>query len=156
MFPMGPTSAGEVNMKTGSGSTGLHGEAFGLFRDKSIAFAKAPGGQDLPFRRTDFGGKLGGTLIQDKAFFFLDVEHVTQDAHRAVVLPSPFQAETGSFSSPFRNTSASGKLDWRLRARPMPSTGLPTTGTSRWMTSATGIRFIRTTTTRRRTPSDWI
>jgi hypothetical protein len=108
----GPTSAGELNMKTGSGSAGLHGEAFALFRDQSIAFANAPGGQDLPFRRTDFGGKLGGTLIQDKAFFFLDVEHVTQDAHRAVVFPAPFQAETGSFSSPFRNTSASGKLDW--------------------------------------------
>jgi hypothetical protein len=108
----GPTSAGELNMKTGSGSAGLHGEAFALFRDQSIAFANAPGGQDLPFRRTDFGGKLGGTLIQDKAFFFLDVEHVTQDAHRAVVFPAPFQAETGSFSSPFRNTSATGKLDW--------------------------------------------
>jgi hypothetical protein len=110
---VGPTSAGEVRMRTGSGGTGLHGEAFGLFRDKSIAFAKAPGGQDLPFQRTDFGGKLGGTLIQDKAFFFLDAEHVTQDAHRAVVLPSPFQALTGSFSSPFRNTSAAGKLDWQ-------------------------------------------
>ena len=109
----GPTSAGEIRMKTGSGSTGLHGQAFGLFRDKSITFAKAPGGQDLPFQRTDFGGKLGGTLIQDKAFFFLNVEHVTQDMHRAVVLPSPFQALTGSFSSPFRNTSASGKLDWQ-------------------------------------------
>ena len=107
-----PTSAGEVNMKTGLGTAGLHGEAFGLFRDKSIVFASAPGGQDLPFRRTDFGGKLGGTLVQDKAFFFLDVEHVTQDAHRAVVFPAPFQVQTGSFSSPFRNTSASGKLDW--------------------------------------------
>jgi hypothetical protein len=113
----GPTSTGEIRMKTGSGSTGLHGEAFGLFRDKSILFANAPGRQDLPYQRTDFGGKLGGTLIQDKAFFFLDVEHVTQDAHRAVVLPSPFQALTGSFSSPFRNTSASGKLDWQPSSR---------------------------------------
>jgi hypothetical protein len=109
---VGPGSAGEVSMKTGSGGPGLHGEAFGLFRDRSIAFAKAPGGQDLQFQRTDLGGKLGGTLIQDKAYFFLDAEHVTQDAHRAVVFPAPFQALTGSFSSPFRNTSASGKLDW--------------------------------------------
>jgi len=110
---VGPTSAGELHMRTGSGGTGLHGEALGFFRDKSLGFAKAPGGQDLQFQRTDFGGKLGGTLVQDKAFFFLDVEHVTQDAHHAVVFPAPFQAFTGSFSSPFRNTSASGKLDWQ-------------------------------------------
>ncbi len=110
---VGPTSAGEVHMKTGSGGPGLHGEAFGLFRDRSIGFAKAPGGQDLQFQRSDFGGKLGGTLIQDKAFFFIDAEHVTQDAHRAVVFPAPFQALTGSYSSPFRDTSASGRLDWQ-------------------------------------------
>jgi hypothetical protein len=110
----GPTSSGAVNLMTGSGGSSLHGEVFGLFRDKSIGFAKAPGGQDLAFQRTDFGGKLGGTLIQDKAFFFLDVEHVSQDAHRAVVLPSPFQALSGSYSSPYRNTSASGKLDWQV------------------------------------------
>ena len=119
MFPSatGLTSSGEVSMISGSGGTGLHGEAFGLFRDQSIGFARAPGGQDLNFQRTDFGGKLGGTLIQDKAFFFLDAEHVTQDAHRAVVLPSPFQAFTGSYSSPFRNTSATGKLDWQPSAK---------------------------------------
>jgi Carboxypeptidase regulatory-like domain len=109
----GPTSAGTVSLITGSGGTGLHGEAFGWFRDKSIGFAKQPGGQDLAFRRTDFGGRLGGTLIKDKAFFFLDAEHVIQDANRAVVMPSPFQAFSGSFSSPFRNTSASGRLDWQ-------------------------------------------
>ncbi len=109
----GPTSAGTVSLITGSGGTGLHGEAFGWFRDKSIGFAKQPGGQDLPYRRSDFGGKLGGTLIKDKAFFFLDAEHVIQDANRAVVMPSPFQALSGSFSSPFRNTSATGKLDWQ-------------------------------------------
>jgi len=112
----GPTSAGAVRMTTGAGGTGLHGEAFGLFRDKSIGFAGQPGGQDLAFRRGDFGGKLGGTLIQDKAFFFLDAEHVTQDAHRPVVMPFPFQALTGSYSSPYRNTSATGKLDWNASA----------------------------------------
>ncbi|MGC2194284.1 MAG: carboxypeptidase-like regulatory domain-containing protein, partial [Terriglobales bacterium] len=113
----GPTSAGAVSLLTGYGGSGLHGEAFGWFRDKSIGFAKAPGGQDLEFQREDFGGRLGGTLIQDKAFFFLDAEHVSQDAHRAVVMPLPFQVFTGSYSSPFRNTSASGKLDWQVSNR---------------------------------------
>jgi len=110
----GLTSAGEARMNTGSGGTGLHGELFALFRDQGLAFANAAGGQDLKYQRSDFGGKVGGTLIQDKAFFFLDGEHVTQDTHRAVVLPSPFQKLTGSYSSPFRNTSGSGRLDWQV------------------------------------------
>jgi len=110
----GPTSAGEVQMSTDSGSSGLHGELFGLFRDNSIGFARAAGGQDLSFRREDAGGKFGGTLIRDKAFFFLDAEHVSQDARQAVVWPAPFQGLTGWYSSPYRNTSASGKLDWQV------------------------------------------
>ena len=110
----GLTSSGAVHMTTGSGSNDLHGEGFGLFRDNSILFAKSPGRQDLSFQRSDFGGRLGGALIKDKVFFFLGAEQVSQDARRAVVIPAPFQALTGSFSSPFRNTSASGKLDWHL------------------------------------------
>ncbi len=110
----GLTSSGVVHMLTGSGSNDLHGEGFGLFRDNSILFARAPGKQDLSFQRTDFGGQFGGALIKDKAFFFLSGEHVIQDARRAVVLPEPFQSLTGSFSAPFRNTSATGKLDWHL------------------------------------------
>ncbi len=110
----GASSAGGVRMNSGSGGTGLHGDVFGLFRDKAIGFARAAGGQDLKNQRTDFGGRAGGTLMQDKAFFFLSGEHVTQDVHRAVVIPAPFQALTGSYSSPFRDTSAVGKLDWQV------------------------------------------
>jgi len=110
----GLTSSGVVRMSTRSGTENLHGEGYGLFRFKSLGFAKAPGGQDLQFQREDFGGRVGGALIKDKWFFFLDVEHVNQDGHRAVVMPAPLQSFTGSFSSPFRNTSASGKLDWNL------------------------------------------
>jgi len=110
----GLTSSGVVHIRTGSGSNDLHGEGFGLFRDNSILFAKQPGKQDLSFQRYDFGGSFGGALIKDKAFFFLSGERVKQDARQAVVLPAPFQSLTGSFSAPFRNTSATGKLDWHV------------------------------------------
>ena len=110
----GLTSSGVVHMTSGSGSNELHGEGFGLFRNNSVLFARAPGKQDLSFQRTDFGGRFGGAFIKDKAFFFLSGEHVRQDARQAVVIPAPFQSLTGSFSSPFRNTSATGKLDWHL------------------------------------------
>ena len=67
---------------------------------------KRAGGDAVFFQRTDFGGRFGGALIKDKAFFFLSGEHVSQDARRAVVIPAPFQSLTGSFSSP----SATGLL----------------------------------------------
>jgi hypothetical protein len=110
----GPTSSGAVSMTTASGTNNLHADVYGLFRDHSALFAKAPGGQNLKFLREDFGGRVGGALIRDKAFFFLGGEYVHQDANRAVVMPSPFQALTGSYSAPFRNTSGTGKLDWQF------------------------------------------
>jgi len=109
---VGPTSSGVVEMTTHSGTNNLHGNAYGLFRNHSILFANMPGKQDLPYSRQDVGGGLGGALIKDKAFFFLGGEYLNLDAHRAVVMPSPFQAFTGSFSAPFRNVSGSGRLDY--------------------------------------------
>src|SRR5882724_4135370 len=51
------TSSGAVNVSTKSGTNQYHGQAFGLFRDRSIN-AKPPGGVDLPFQRQQFGGKV--------------------------------------------------------------------------------------------------
>ena len=111
----GLTTAGAVSLKTYSGANPLHGEAFGFFRDHSIGFANQAGGQDLPFTRSAFGGKVGGALIKDKAFFFLDAERVNQNASQAVSIPPPFQALTGRFSAPYRNTAASARLDWQVK-----------------------------------------
>ena len=111
---LGPTSSGAVEMMTHTGTNNLHGNAYGLFRNHSILFAKMPGRQDLPYQREDFGGGVGGALIKDKAFFFLGGEYLNLDAHRAVAMPLPFQALTGSFSAPFRNTSGTGRLDWEF------------------------------------------
>jgi hypothetical protein len=110
----GPTSSGAVSILTNIGTNNLHGGAYGLFRDHSVLFANAPGKQDLPFHRDDVGGQVGGALAQDKAFFFLGAEYLRQNANRAVVIPAPFQALTGSYSAPFRNTSATGRLDWEF------------------------------------------
>ena len=111
---IGPTSSGVVDMTTHSGNNNLHGNAYGLFRDNSILFAKMPGQQDLQYQREDVGGGVGGALIKDKAFFFLGGEYLNLDARRAVAMPLPFQSLTGSFSAPFKNTSGTGRLDWEF------------------------------------------
>ncbi len=70
------TSSGAVNVSTKSGTNHYHGEAFGLFRDRTVGGASTPGGGSLPFQRSQFGGNLGGAIIKDKLFFFLDAERI--------------------------------------------------------------------------------
>lgn len=106
------TSSGGVNVTTRSGTNNVHGQAFGFFRDSSIA-ARLPG-PPAPFQRSQFGGNLGGPIIKDKMFFFMDAERTKQDLQAPVPLSGPLGVFTGGFSSPFRETNLLGKLDYNL------------------------------------------
>src|SRR5579859_5175476 len=106
------TSSGAVNVVTRSGSNKWHGEAFYLFRDHSVG-AKISD-TDVPFQRNNFGGNLGGPIFKDKLFFFIDGERAKQDFIESVANAGPFGSLNGGFNSPFRDTSAFGKLDWRI------------------------------------------
>src|SRR5246127_1578981 len=77
------TSSGAVNVTTRSGTNALHGEAFGFFRVRSMG-AAAPGGNDFYNQRSQYGARLGGPVIKDKLFFFLDTERTKQDAFAPV------------------------------------------------------------------------
>src|SRR6202795_3669007 len=61
------TSSGSVNITTKSGTNGFHGEAFYFFCDQSMN-AAVPGDSTHPFQRNQFGGDLGGPIIQNKLF----------------------------------------------------------------------------------------
>lgn len=116
------TSSGAVNVVTRSGTNKWHGEGFGLFRDHTLAAKSAP--TDLYFQRNNFGGNLGGPIIKDKLFFFVDAERLKQDAGAPVINGAnilnaaggigDFSALNGSFNSPFRDTEGVAKLDWRI------------------------------------------
>ena len=94
------TSSGSVNISTKSGTNSLHGEAFYFFRDQSMN-ANLPGASKNPFQRNQFGGSLGGRIIKDKLFFFLDAERTKQDLLDPVIPGAPFANLVGSFNSPF-------------------------------------------------------
>lgn len=106
------TSSGAVNVVTRSGTNKWHGQAFGLFRDHTLAAKSAP--SDLYFQRNNFGGNLGGPIIKDRVFFFLDAERLKQDASAPVINGGIFSGLNGSFNSPFRDTEGIAKLDWRI------------------------------------------
>jgi hypothetical protein len=107
------TASGAINVATRSGTNSYHGQAFGAFRDQAAGFANFPGGQSLPFQRSQYGGRFGGAIIKDKLFFFADSERTLQASVDPVVVAPPFSALSGGFAAPFHSESTEGKLDWQ-------------------------------------------
>jgi hypothetical protein len=105
------TSSGAVNVATKSGTNSIHGGAFGLFRDSSQA-AGFPA--DAQFQRSQFGGDVGGPIIKDKLFFFIDGERTLQHASAGVLVSPPFNDLTSTFPAPFHETDLIGRVDWQV------------------------------------------
>jgi len=109
------TTSGAINVTTRSGTNTIHGEAFGSFRDSSLAAAlPAPPGLSEPFQRSQYGGRLGGPIIENKFFFFLDGERTLQHEQAPVLVAAPFEQYSGSFSSPFHENNLMAKADYQL------------------------------------------
>ena len=69
------TTSGAINVTTRSGTNAIHGEAFDFFRDSSLAAAlPSPPGLSEPFQRSQYGGRVGGPIIKNRFFYFLDGE----------------------------------------------------------------------------------
>ena len=105
------TSSGSVNITTKSGTNSLHGDGFYYFRDQSLN-ANLPGASDNYFQRNQFGGSLGGPILKDKLFFFLDAERNKQDLLDPVIPGGDFSSLRGSFVSAFPDTQVIGRLDY--------------------------------------------
>jgi hypothetical protein len=85
----GGASGGVVNIVSKTGSNKYHGSLFGYFRDKRFdarnAFDFNPKGKS-PYSRQQFGGSLGGKIIENKTFFFLSAEGLRQNQTSFVTL----------------------------------------------------------------------
>ena len=122
------TSSGAVNVTTKSGTNAFHGEAYGAFRDSTLGSAKlvqpfnpnfgvTPGASEFiaaPFQRNQEGGNIGGPILKDKLFFFIDGERTLQHLAAPVAEGAPFQAYSGTFPAPFKEGEVMGRLDYSL------------------------------------------
>lgn len=73
----GRSAGGVINIVTKSGTNSLHGSGFDFFRNNALDarnFFNEKGQDQNPFHNNQFGGALGGPIIKDKTFFFLDYE----------------------------------------------------------------------------------
>jgi carboxypeptidase family protein len=69
----GSFTGGLVNAITKSGTNEFHGDAFGYFQNKSLA-GKRDDPTFLNYRTWQFGGDVGGPIIEDKLHFFAAVD----------------------------------------------------------------------------------
>src|SRR5262249_10982105 len=96
------------------GADALHGNAFFNYRNRSAGSASQPGGLDLPYDRSQFGGSIGGALIKDKAYFSVGANHTRQGGDNPVGLSFPFNLLSGGYDSPYRDTGVLGRIDYRV------------------------------------------
>jgi hypothetical protein len=66
-----------VNIVTKSGTNGFHGDLFEYFRNDALDarnYFDPTSSPKAPFHNSQFGGSLGGPIVKDKTFFYVDYE----------------------------------------------------------------------------------
>src|SRR5580700_2732559 len=91
----GRYAASQVNYVTKSGTNAFHGNMYELWNGSSLNaanfFTDASGGQKPDTQVNHYGGSLGGPVLRDKLFFFVDAEQVriTLPIAATVTVPTP-------------------------------------------------------------------
>jgi hypothetical protein len=88
----GRFNGGVINLTTKAGTNGFHGTAFEFLRNEGLnarnLFAPANGPMPV-FRRNQFGGVLGGPIVKDRTFFFVDYQGTRQEIGRVRISTVP-------------------------------------------------------------------
>jgi len=90
----GRSAGGVINIVTKSGTNSLHGSGFDFFRNNALDarnYFNQVGQQQNPFHNNQFGGALGGPIVKDKTFFFVDYEGMREKGAEAstACVPTP-------------------------------------------------------------------
>lgn len=73
----GRNAGAVVNIVTKGGTNSLHGTAAGYFRNSALDarnYFNPESQPQAPFHNNQYGGSLGGPIVKDKTFFYLDYE----------------------------------------------------------------------------------
>jgi hypothetical protein len=104
----GTQAGGQIDVVTKSGTNQLHGSAFGYLRN-SVFDARNFNDFDIngnpaipPFRYGQYGMSVGGPIVKNKLFFFLNYEGLRQygGSTTRVLVPSPSIQQTTLGTSP--------------------------------------------------------
>jgi len=71
---VGTYGGAQVNAFVKSGSNSFHGSAYEFYRGDALNAYQWRASSKAPYRANQFGGSLGGPIIRNKAFFFVDYQ----------------------------------------------------------------------------------
>ncbi len=71
---VGTYGGAQVNAFVKSGTNSFHGSAYEFFRGDSLNANQWRASSKAPYRANQFGGSLGGPIVRNKAFFFVDYQ----------------------------------------------------------------------------------
>jgi outer membrane receptor protein involved in Fe transport len=92
----GRSAGGVINVVTKSGTNELHGSGFEFFRNSALDarnFFNNVGTPQNPFHNNQFGGALGGPIVKDRTFFFVDYEGLREKGAEASTACVPTAAD---------------------------------------------------------------
>jgi hypothetical protein len=117
----GRSPGATISVTTKSGTNAFHGALYDYFRNDSLDatnFFSKRAGQPKPSNdQNQFGGNLGGPLVKDRAFFFVDYEgtRITRGVTRITRVPTAAE-RAGAFASTVRDP---------LTGQPFPNNTIP-------------------------------
>src|SRR5262245_6462623 len=88
----GRFNGGVVNLTTKAGSNAFHGSGFEFLRNENLNarnYFQTSLTTKPEYRRNQYGGMLGGPLVQDRTFFFVDFQGQRQAIGRTVISTVP-------------------------------------------------------------------
>lgn len=88
-----------VNIVTKSGTNAVHGDFFEYFRNDALDarnYFDPTSSPKAPFHNNQFGGSLGGPIVKDKTFFYLDYEGQRENVGVVSLACVPTQAQIAS------------------------------------------------------------
>ena len=99
----GRSGGAVINATIKSGANGFHGTAFEFLRNAALdarQFFEPAGEPKAPFRQNQFGGTLGGPVVRNKLFFFVDYQGTRIGTSQPSIstVPTPAQID-GDFSA---------------------------------------------------------
>jgi hypothetical protein len=100
----GRFNGGVVNLTTKAGANAFHGAGFEFLRNEALNarnFFQSTNPVKPDYRRNQFGGTLGGPLVKDRTFFFVDYQGQRQSIARTATstVPTVLQRQ-GIFTEP--------------------------------------------------------
>ena len=110
----GRSNGGVLNVVTKSGTNDLRGSWFTLFRHEALnaqtLSERLANAEKQDYRRYQFGGSLGGPIVENRLHYFAAFERTNQDTRQPVNTAGLFPGADGVYDVPVRETLFTGKF----------------------------------------------